>query len=404
MLRIIGREFPLFATFFFSSLGFGGMQMARPLFSASLGANMTMIAFVSTASAFALLIGSPVAGWLTDRWGRRPLVIVGLGVRVLTGFTSFFATSYEQFLMMEFIGSLGLAFWNTGVNVIVADVISPENRGRAIALRTASQRLGILCGPLIAGVLAFNYGLPSIFLLNAGTKLIALLIFAKYIAETRPVVDRSARPVATAAATAPRPPLALFLRRPFLVLGFTNFVIYLMSQGGAFESLFPVHVTQAAGLSTVEIGYGLSLLNLVSFLISFPGGVLTDRNGRKAVLLPGMVLLGLGTLLLAGISDYWMVIMALFVIGMGDGLSSGAVLVLAMDLAPPQHRGVFLGVWGFIERSGGVMAPIVMGAIAQGFGIPAAFTTVTACMLVAAAVMGLFGPETRARGQAAPAR
>lgn len=403
MLRIIGREFPLFATFFFSSLGFGGMLMARPLFSASLGANMTMIAFVSTASALALLIGSPIAGWLTDRWGRRPLVIVGLGVRVLTGFTSFFATSYEQFLVMEFIGSLGLAFWNTGVNVIVADVISPENRGRAIALRTASQRLGILCGPLIAGVLAFNYGLTSIFLLNAGTKLIALLIFAKFIAETRPVRDRSG--LAAAAASPPaRLPLSMFLRRPFLVLGFTNFVIYLMSQGGAFESLFPVHVTNAAGLSTVEIGYGLSLLNLISFLISFPGGVLTDRKGRKAALLPGMLLLGLGTFLLAGISDYWMVLAALFVIGMGDGLSTGATLVLAMDMAPPQHRGVFLGIWGFIERSGGVIAPVVMGAIAQGFGIPAAFTTVTACMLVAFAVMGLFGPETRVRGQAAPAR
>lgn len=402
MLRIIGREFPLFVTFYFSSLGFGGMQMARPLFSASMGADLTMIAFVSTASAFAGLIGSPVAGALTDRWGRRPLVIIGLGVRVLTGFTSFFATSYEQFLVMEFIGSLGLAFWNTGVSVIVADVISPENRGRAIALRTASQRLGILCGPLIAGVLAFHFGLTSIFLLNAGTKLIALLIFAKYIAETRPV-QAKAVPGAAAAATAVRPPLTVFLQRPFLVLGFTNFIIYLMSQGGAFESLFPVHVTSVAGLSTVEIGYGLSLLNLISFLISFPGGAVTDRVGRKAVLLPGMLLLGLGTFLLAGISDYWMVMVALFVIGMGDGLSSGAVLVLAMDMAPPQHRGVFLGVWGFIERSGGVLAPIVMGAIAQAFGIPAAFTAVTGCMVVAAVVMGLFGPETWVRRPVTPA-
>ncbi|MEK7216022.1 MAG: MFS transporter [Chloroflexota bacterium] len=402
MLRIIGREFPLFVTFYFSSLGFGGMQMARPLFSASMGADMTMIAFVSTASAFAGLIGSPVAGALTDRWGRRPLVIFGLGVRVLTGFTSFFATSYEQFLAMEFVGSLGLAFWNTGVSVIVADVISPENRGRAIALRTASQRLGILCGPLIAGVLAFHFGLTSIFLLNAGTKLIALLIFAKYIAETRPV-QAKAVPGTAAVAPAPRPPLSVFLQRPFLVLGFTNFIIYLMSQGGAFESLFPVHVTRVAGLSTVEIGYGLSLLNLISFLVSFPGGTVTDRVGRKAVLLPGMLLLGLGTFLLAGISDYWMVMVALFVIGMGDGLSSGAVLVLAMDMAPPQHRGVFLGVWGFIERSGGVLAPVAMGAVAQAFSIPAAFTTVTGCMVVAAVVMGLFGPETRVRRPVAPA-
>jgi MFS family permease len=357
---------------------------------------MLMVALVSTSSALAMLIAAPIAGWLSDRWGRRPLVMLGLATRVLTGFTSVFAASYEQFLVMEFIGSLGLSFWNTGANVIVADVISPENRGRAVALRTASQRLGILCGPFLSGFLALHFGLRSIFLMNAVTKLAALVIFAIFIAETR----RSG--VAAAPGGAPQPaterlPVSAFLQRPFLALAGTALVIYLMSQGGAFESLFPLHATRAAALTTVEIGYALSLLNLVSFVISFPGGVVADRWGRKPVLLPGLLLLGAGTWMLAAAGDAWGVMAALFVIGMGDGLATGATLVLAMDLAPPQHRGVFLGVWGLIERSGGVVAPIAMGSVAQAAGIPAAFQTVTVCMVGAFVVMGLFGPETRAR-------
>ncbi len=401
MFSLIRRELPLFATFFFSSLGFGGMQMARPLFSASFGASLMMIAFVSTASAVASLLGAPVAGWLTDRWGRRPLVIFGLAVRVFSGVASFFSGSYWEFLAYECIGSFGLSFWNTGISVIVADVIAPENRGRAIALRTASARLGVLCGPLLSGILADMFGIRSIFLLNSGSKMVALLIFCIYIRETRP--DRAAAGAAGPAGKPERLPLSTFFKRPFAVLALTSFVIYMVSQGGAFESLFPVHAAGAAGLSTVEIGWGLSLLNLVSFLIAFPGGVLTDRYGRKPVLLPGLLLLGLGTALLSGINSVGMVMLSLVVLGMGDGLSTGATLVLAMDMAPPQHRGMFLGIWMFIDRLGGVFAPIVMGSVAQVFGIPAAFLTVTGCMVVAFGVMGLFGPETRARRRASAA-
>jgi len=401
VFSLIRRELPLFTTFFFSSLGFGGMQMARPLFSASFGASLMMIAFVSTASAVASLLGAPVAGWLSDRWGRRPLVITGLLVRVVTGFASFAAGGYWEFLIYECIGSFGLSFWNTGISVIVADVIAPENRGRAIALRTASARLGVLCGPFLSGILAEIFGIRSIFLLNAGSKMVALLIFMAYIRETRP--DRAAPGTAGAPAKPERLPLSTFFKRPFAVLALTSFVIYMVSQGGAFESLFPVHATGAAGLSTVQIGWGLSLLNLVSFLISFPGGMLTDRYGRKPVLLPGLLLLGLGTALLSGISSVWMVMLSLFVLGMGDGLSTGATLVLAMDMAPPQHRGMFLGIWMFIDRLGGVLAPIVMGSVAQVFGIPAAFMTVTGCMVVAFGVMWLLGPETRARRRPAAA-
>lgn len=396
MLKLILRELPLFSTFFFSSLGFGGMQIARPLLGAEFGASIFFIGLLSTTSALASLIGAPIAGNLTDRWGRRPLVVLGLTVRVFTGFASVLVTSYEQFFVLEFIGSMGLSFWNTGVNVIIADVTSPENRGRTMALRTASQKLGILCGPAISGILADIFGLRSIFLLNSGTKLIALAIFITYIAETRPDAATRAAGKATE-----RLPLSTFFNRRFLVLAMTSFTIYMVAQGGAFESLFPVHARGAAGVTTAQIGWALSLLNLMSFAISFPGGALTDRFGRKAVLLPGLLLLGAGTSLLAGISDYTSVLIALAVMGMGDGLSTGAALVMAMDMAPAAQRGTFLGIWAFIDRTGAVMAPIVMGAIASAFGIPAAFFTVTGCMVVMFGIMWLFGPETQGRKRAA---
>src|SRR5205814_8235278 len=112
-------------------LGYGGLQIARPLFSASFGVSLFFVALVTASGAIARLIAAPLAGMLSDRVGRRPMVISGLAVRSISGVLSFWATSYEQFLLLEFLGSVGLAVWNTGVNVIIADVTAEENRGRS---------------------------------------------------------------------------------------------------------------------------------------------------------------------------------------------------------------------------------------------------------------------------------
>ena len=271
MRALILRELPLFSSFFFSSLGYGGMQIARPLFSASFGVSLFLVSLVTASGAIARLVVAPLAGLLSDRVGRRPMAMAGLAVRSATGVLSFWAVSYEQFLFLEFMGSVGLAVWNTGANVIIADVTVEENRGRAVALRSISSRMGILFGPALAGIMAASFGIRSVFLLNAGGKLASLLIFLFLIKETRPHVAQAPSPARAAIPKGPEDTrLSLFLTRPFLVVALTTLAVYTLSGGGAFEVLFPLHAREAAGLDTVQIGQMLTLMTVASLLASFP--------------------------------------------------------------------------------------------------------------------------------------
>jgi MFS family permease len=394
---LILRELPLFATFFFTTLGFGGMQIARPLFSASFGVSLFFVALVTATGAWGRVIAGPVAGWLTDRLGRKPMVILGLSLRVVSSVLSFYAASYEQFLAFEFLGSVGLSIWNTGVSVVVADVTSAENRGRAIALRTASQRLGILLGPLLAGVMGEMFGLRSIFLLNGGSKLVALLIFVFLIRETRP--DAATR-AATRARRAQEPSdpaesLRLFFTRPFMTVAFASFALFMMSGGSAFEVLFPLHASNVAGLGTADLGQLLTLGSLVGFFTAFPNGMIIDRFGRKASLVPGLALLAVAGVVLANSGDRAALTLGVMVMGMGEGMAMGVTQVLAMDLAPEGRRGTFMGVWQFINSVGSAVAPLLLGWVGQSLGIGLAFMLSSVVLGAAALVMWVLGPETR---------
>ena len=167
---------PLFSTFFLWSVGTGGMLLVRPLFAASLGASVFWVSVLIASNGLARMVAAPVTGFLSDRLGRKPVVIMGVSLRAASSILAFFATSYEQFLILEFFGGMGVSVWGTASAIIMADMSGEHQRGRAVAVRTMSIRLGTVAGPFIGGVLAMAFGLPAILLFNGVTKLAVLAV------------------------------------------------------------------------------------------------------------------------------------------------------------------------------------------------------------------------------------
>ncbi len=403
MRQLIRSEAPLFAAFFVSAIGAGGSTIVRPLFSASFGVSLFFVALINTAGPVARLVAAPIAGALSDRVGRRPLAMTGLAIRSLFSFISFFATSYPQFLLFEFIGSIGLSVWTTAGTIVVADVSSNINRGRAVALRTSSQRLGNMIGPIIAGILGQAFGLRFIFLVNAFGKFGAFLIFLFMIGESRPESAATAASAPNRRRTSvfpKREDIAKFMNGPVLVVLFATAAINVVSGAGAFESLFPIHVRDEAGFSTADIGWMVSVVALATFLVSVPNGIMMDKLGRKASLLPGMLILGLASFLIAGGRDFTSILIAVIILGLGEGMCQGTLQVLAMDLAPEDSRGAFLGVWQFLTSVAGIIVPLALGTFGSNFGTTSTFIAAAVVVLVAVPMLGLFVPETKAASPA----
>lgn len=393
MRTLVRNELPIFASFFFSALGNGGNNIARPLFSASFGVSFFFIALVSITGPIANLFGAPLAGILSDRMGRRPVIMSGLFIRAISSFLEMFAQSYEQFIALEFMGSIGLAIWITGANIVVADVSGENNRGRAVALRTSSQKLGNLIGPLIAGPMGAIWGLRSIFLLNALGKMIALAIYFMMIRESRPAsaeAESRSRPLLPK-----RSELKAFTTVPVMAVLFAVIIIQLIAGGGSFEALFPKHVQDNAGMDTIAIGYMLFATGLATFLVALPNGVFVDKFGRKISMLPGMALLAVGCVMLSGANDFWSVLIGVVVLGLGSGICLGASQVIAMDLAPEATRGQFLGVWQFFMSAGGIFVPLIVGVLGTMLGTGGAFVVIAVLVVIAMPIYGIFGPEPK---------
>lgn len=391
---ILGRQgLPLFTEFFLWSVGTGAIQLARPLFAASFGVPVFLVSLITSSNAVAKLVSAPITGWAMDRWGRRPLLIFGVLLRGITALWEFYIDSYLAFLILEFIGGIGVSIWATGSNILIADVSEKANRGMVVATRGFSIKLGTVAGPAIGAALAFTFGLRSIFLFNFVTKVIMLVILLYMIRETKPEVRRNAEGVKE-----PTPPLdvSMFLNRPFMTVAFATVAISCMQQG-VFQALFPVFAQTSVGLPDQDIGVMMTFAGITSLIISFPNGWLADHYGRKAAIVPGLMVLGISCYLLGAATGYWSVAMMMLVYGVGEGMSVGSTQAYAMDLAPDDRRGAFIGVWSLLQNGGSIIAPFTIGLMADAMGFPPTFTLVAVVLVASGLLTWAFGTETHTR-------
>lgn len=388
---------PYYGGFFLWGLGTGAQQLARPLFAYSLGASLFLVVLVTASNALAQLVSAPLTGFLSDRFGRKPLVLVGNGIRGVTTLLQFFSASYWDFFILEFIGAFGVAMWVTSSSVVMADISTRENRGRLLALRQMSSRVGMIAGPLLGGVIAEAFSLRAVFLFNAASKVVIHLLVALLAKETAPETTRTA-------AKQPNQKLdmSFFQTKAFAALLITSFALNMMGGSGAFGALFPVQAKEQAGLSAAKVGNMLSLAGVFGLVLSYPNGILVDRFGRKSTLLPGLLILAVSAYLLSRIDNLSDVLVMIAVFSLGSTVSMGASEAFALDLAPDDRRGAFLGVWTLFRNAGAVIAPLLIGAIADSFGIAPGYYCVGVILVLSAIFMALFGPETATRTAPVP--
>ena len=400
---------PIIVIFFAWGFGTGALWVARPLFAASFGVSLVLIGLVSTFSAGPRMVSGPITGYLADRWGRRPMIYAGAVGHGIILVLQFFSGSYWQYALLEIPAGLFVAFWAVSSNVLIADVSTVGNRGRSVAVRNTAQRIGMLAGPVVGGAIAAYFGLRWVFIFIAATKLVVLVVTWLFIPETRP--EREERPAASAGPEeAPPPPgarrrevLAMFRNRSFAGLVAAAVAFGMIGIGpGVFRTYFPIHAQDAAGLDPTLIGNLMGLSGFATLALAIPSGVLLDRSGRRPLVIFGLAATALSTYLLGGAAGLITAFAAAAVFGVAEGVNSNAIQTYAMDLAPRDRRGVFMGVHQFTMNIGQVVGPLGAGLLAAALGLEAALYVfaglVAACCLIFAAT----ARETLVRRPPAP--
>ncbi len=386
--------FPVFLMYFFWGFGTGGLWLVRPLFAFETGGTFLLVAVISAVSAMPRLITGPVTGYLTDRFGRKPFVLIGSVLHIIAMVGDFYVDTYIPFLLLEILGGIGISVWMTSASVLMADSTRVETRGRVVAVREMSSRLGLLAGPVVAGAIGSLFGLRYIFFFIAACKFAVIVVTVLWIKEThkrQPGQERG-----WPGFHRPNIDFSMFRTRAFLALAIGTMAASMVGQGtGAFRTLFPPQTKEVAGLDEAQIGFLLAIAVGLSIVAALPAGIVIDRYGRKLPLLGGLLMTALAAYIMAIMGSFQLAALAVIVFGLSEAFGTGTLQVYAMDLAPENERGAFLGVWGLFMSVGQIVGPLVVGVLADVYGFAIAFYFVAVLLVVGSVMVAIFGRETR---------
>ena len=334
-----------------------------PLYAASFGVGYGLVGFASSAAAIGTLLTDVPAGAIIGRVGLRPTMIAGSGLVAVGTLGLVWSDQFPGLVLLRFLAGIGIALWGLSRHAYIAEAIPPARRGQALSVFGGINRLGIFGGPAIGGVLADQAGIHATFGLSAALAGLALAMSA--------ILLKPLARVATALRASHRWRLVgAGVRRNArdLSAAATAQTLGQMIRAGRFL-IIPLWGGEQLGLDAAQVGAIVTAGAVLDVSMFIPAGMLMDRFGRKVAAVPSFSLMALGIGLIPFTRDFVTLLLVAMLIGLGNGLSSGLMMTLGADLAPPGATGEFLGVWRLIGDVGAVAGPLLVGAVAAAVGL-----------------------------------
>ena len=386
--RLPFEVWALVAGGFTVALGYGVVAPAIPQFALEFGVSNFAASAIVSAFALMRLLSAPLAGWVVGRLGERTTYITGILIVAVSTGAAAFAADYPQFVVLRGAGGIGSTMFTVAATALLIKVSPPDARGRVASLNAAGFLLGGLLGPVFGGILAgFGLRAPFVFyfltLLAAATVVAIALRASQAAARARPGADD---PAAMTFGAAIRAPHYRALLLSVFAFGWSSY--------GVRVSVIPILVAVAFGGDAAAAAWVLAAYAAGNALLIFPSGRWNDTVGRKPMLVVGTAVLAVAYLVLPASPGLWAAFAIMFVAGAGSALvNPGQQAVLADVLAQRRGGGVVAG-YSMTSDLGGVLGPLVAGAVVDLAGFGWAFG-ITAALIAAAGVAWAALPDSR---------
>ena len=341
-----------------------------------------------------------IAGRLADHMGRKPLLLIGWLAALPIPFVIIFATSWWWIVLANLLLGVNQGFaWTITVTSKI-DLVGPRSRGFALGVNEFSGYAGVAAGGFIGGLLASSYGpriAPYVFMLVVG--LVFLGVSRILIHETLPYTRVEAAQTQPIQAEQAQPLPSL--RAIFALTTWSDRALAAASQAGLVEKfadtlawgLFPLYFA-SRGLSLVSIGAVVAVYTGTWAVLQLFTGYLTDRVGRKWSIAIGLWLAAGGVALVAlsaGLSGW---LAGSLLMGVGMALLYPTLLASVSDVARPRWRGSALGVYRFWRDSGYALGALLIGVVADAFGLLAGFWFCAAALALSGLLVATMMYET----------
>lgn len=337
--------------------GFGAAMPFMSLYLHNeLGAPMTLVGAIMLVSALVASAGRIAGGEIADRSGRRPLVIAGMGARVVVFLLMALAIYCRCsvwiiaaiFLLIRLVGGMV----RPALMAMVADVVPSENRIEAYALFRIGTNAGWALGPAIGGfVMDISYAL--VFVLTTVASLIGLVLALLFIRETIQSVETQRFALRR----------LLDVGRDFRFLLFCGWCVLLFVVMGQFASTLAVFSTNVVGISAGQLGWLFTINGIAVVALQWPAARLAARTGIRLGLVLGCLGYAIGYFTVGFAASFAFLIGSMLVITLGEVIFSPTSMAAVANMAPSARVGRYMGFFGLTEALGWSLGPFLGGIL-----------------------------------------
>ncbi|MBO0991783.1 MFS transporter [Bacillus sp. SD088] len=341
----------LFAVMFFVMVGFGIIIPVLPFYAEELGATPTQLGLLMAVYSLMQLLFSPIWGRVSDRIGRKPVMLIGIFGLAISFFLMASASSLWMLFAARIIGGLLSSANMPTVTAYVADITSPEDRGKGMGVVGASVGLGFILGPAIGGIFSES-NLSTPFLLSGISSLITFLLVLFILQESLPAEKRGKE-------TGKKESMFKALQGPISILFILQLFVSLSMAG--LEATFAYFAAKRAGLGTVQLGYLFMIMGFAGAIVQ--GGLvgrLTKKYGEGAVIQLGIIISAIGFGLILLIDSFTTAAIYLTIFGIGNGVIRPSVSALLTKTSTTGH-GNTTGLLSSFDSIGRIIGPPLGG-------------------------------------------
>lgn len=353
----------LTSTMFISMMGFGFIMPLLPIYARTMGASGIELGMISAASSFTNLLFLPIMGTLSDRFGRKNFLCVGLLILSIVMFSFNWAENTTQLILLRALQGFAMSMHLPVAQAYLGDLTPHGEEGRWMGYFNAVLYAGVGAGPLFGGAMNDLFGISSVFLISGCAILISFLATLLFLTEQEYKEGRH------------RPKLSfLSLRRSNIIKA----IIVLQIGGGIMTGVsmtfLPILASASLGLSTTLIGIILAVRTPVSMLQTLSGRF-ADTHNRKVQIASGTLVAAFSMIAITQCSNFWQLLMAQSMLAVGVVLYQPAALAYVVEEGRSFGMGASMSLFLMAMQVGASFGPILIGRIMDIYTTSSGFQT-----------------------------
>ncbi len=357
------------------------------IFAKSIGATGVMIGMSVAAYWVARVLLEIPSGFISSRWGYYWPMLLGLVLTAIGTFWNAFVTDPLQLILARGLQGFGAPLFFAVSMTMILNMFPLETRGSAMGIFQGIEFAGTILGSSVSGFIITGLGFFGGFILSAALCVIAVALI--FIPNVRRESSSIAKSRAMNLADIPK----MFRNRTLLVVCLATFTSFVVSQGVLFTA-YPLYANESLNMSLTDIGLIMGARSVGYVLAIFTMGMISDRIGRKPVLMFGIAATAIMVLPLSLVSGVLMTAAIFFLLGITTGAVWIIGPVLAAEAVESGSRGAAIGTYRTFFDLGSILGPIIMTWVLDNQGVSWIFY-LSSMMLAVAFVPSLAVSETK---------